>query len=178
MTSFHDILANGYSKDKKNNLNGYKLDDELSNHNHQVYYHPEKKKLLYNVTGTHNAEDIIDDIRLATGFGFKKTKRYNEEKETLKRSKQKYGTDNAILTGHSLGGAYTSYISDPKLDQVFNLDKASTIGQRSRENEHNFHHKSDLVSTFADKSVPFGQSNFDFLDSHKVKHSKELPLYF
>ena len=74
MTSFHDILANGYSKDKKNNLNGYKLDDELSNHNHQVYYHPEKKKLLYNVTGTHNAEDIIDDIRLATGFGFKKTK--------------------------------------------------------------------------------------------------------
>jgi hypothetical protein len=177
MTSFHDILKNGYVKDKKNNLNGYILDNQLSDHNHQVYYHPENKKLLYNVTGTHNKSDWIDNIKLATGIGFKNTKRYNDEKETLKKAKTKYVTDNAIISGHSLGGAYASYISDPNKDHVITLDKASTIGQKSRSNEENYIKRGDLVGAFGDKNKYFGNHTFDFLHAHKVDHSRDLNIF-
>ena len=33
---------------------GYNRDEELSNDNQQAYFNPEKKKLIYTVTGTQN----------------------------------------------------------------------------------------------------------------------------
>jgi hypothetical protein len=47
----------------------------LSNHNQKVYYNPTERKLLYNVSGTHNISDIGTDIYLALG-GLKNTNRY------------------------------------------------------------------------------------------------------
>jgi len=38
MLNLHDILKNGCSKAKNNEMNGYKLDKELSNHNNQINY--------------------------------------------------------------------------------------------------------------------------------------------
>jgi hypothetical protein len=183
MTSFHDILKNGYVKDKKNNLNGYILDNQYSNDDHQVYYHPEKKKLLYNVTGTQNNfkngfRDWVNNGHLLLGTGYKKTKRYNDEKETLKKSKEKYGTDNAIILGHSQGGYISSQISDPIKDKVYNLDKASTFGQKVRQNEINYAHKNDVVSLLTNNNKYFGNDNLNILDSHKVDLANSIPLFF
>ena len=183
MTSFHDILKNGYSKEKKTNLNGYQLDNELSNNDHQTYYHPEKKKLLYNITGTQNknsniVRDWVNNAKILTGLGYKKTDRYNDEKATLKKAKEKYKTENADVTGHSQGGYIASYITDPKKDKVFSLNKASTIGQNSREHETNYVHRSDLVGKLGDKNKLFGDYTWDFLHSHSVDQAKEIPLYF
>jgi hypothetical protein len=180
MTSFHEILKNGYNENR-GDLGNYKLDKELSNNDHQVYY--DGKNLLYNVTGTQNknsniARDWVNNLHLLTGIGFKKTNRYNDEKETLRKAKAKYKTDSALLFGHSQGAAYTSYISDPNKDKVYNLDKASTIGQKSRPHENNYAHKNDLVSLFTDRQKYFGNNNTNVLDAHNVDQSKELPLFF
>jgi hypothetical protein len=48
---------------------GYQIDKQLSNDNQQVYYNPETKKLLYNVTGSHSLQDWVNsDLKLALGI--------------------------------------------------------------------------------------------------------------
>lgn len=47
---------------------GYTIDKGLSNENQQVYYNPESKKLLYNVTGSQSLNDWVNvDAKLALG---------------------------------------------------------------------------------------------------------------
>jgi len=47
---------------------GYQIDKGLSNDNQQVYYNPESKKLLYNVTGSQSLNDWVNvDAKLALG---------------------------------------------------------------------------------------------------------------
>ena len=62
--NLHDVLKNGYSKHKKTNLNGFKLDKNLSNGNNQVYFNKTNGKLVYNVNGTRNLKDWGTDITL------------------------------------------------------------------------------------------------------------------
>lgn len=47
---------------------GYQIDKGLSNDNQQVYYNPDSKKLLYNVTGSKSLNDWVNvDAKLALG---------------------------------------------------------------------------------------------------------------
>ena len=174
MSTFHDILKNGYNKDKLDEVNGFQLDRELSNDDHQIYHHKDKG-LLYNVTGTQNSRDWVNNLKLATGIGFKKSIRYNNEKETLNKAKKKYNVDNALITGHSQGAAHASFISDPNKDEVFTLDKAATIGHKSRKNETNYASRGDLVSVFNNNNKYIGNHDYNFLNAHKVNKIKNLP---
>ena len=104
----------GY-KDKKSQIDemkkyGYYRDDSLSNDNEQVYWNPTKKKLLYNVTGTHNLSDWGTDVYLGTGR-LKQTNRYKEADDILAKSKAKYGVKKATIVGHSLGGSVSNGIA-------------------------------------------------------------------
>lgn len=72
--TLYDSLRVGYlpnkkEQDKEMGKFGYTMDKKLSNDNQQVYYDPENKKLLYNVTGSHNVTDWINsDLKLALGI--------------------------------------------------------------------------------------------------------------
>ena len=103
----YDVLKNSYASQNKQKeafkKDGYVYDQKLSNHNEQVYYNPNNKKLLMSVAGTHNISDIGTDIYLAAGH-LKDTNRYKEAESVLHRAKQKYNIANATLAGHSLGG--------------------------------------------------------------------------
>ena len=82
----HDVLKNSYSGKHKDNMNGYKLDKELWNHNQQVYYNPDHKKLVVSVVGTHNLRDWGTDIFLGAGK-LKDTNRYKEAKSVYDKGK-------------------------------------------------------------------------------------------
>ena len=149
----HDVLKNSYAKNKSKTMKGYNLDENLSNHNQQVYYNPTKKSLLLSGTGTHNFNDdgtynfndIGTDFYLGIGK-LKDTNRYKEADKTLKLAKEKYGVNKAIITGHSLFGSIAGYIGNPDVDSIYTLDKGATIGQPVRKNEHVFRSKGDVVS--------------------------------
>ena len=141
--SFHSVLKNGY-KQTKDNLNGYELDKSLSNDNYQTYFNPKDKKLLFNINGTHNAKDWITDGYLAAGH-LKDTSRYKESHKALRDAKNKYGVQNSIVSGHSLGGTIAGYIAS-KGDKVMTLDKGATIGQRVKNGETAYRSSGDLVS--------------------------------
>ncbi len=83
--SLYDSLRVGYIGNENKQAQemakyGYKIDKDLSNENQQVYYNPETKKLLYNVTGSHSLQDWVNsDLKLALGI------RKNEGKPIIER---------------------------------------------------------------------------------------------
>ena len=81
--TLHQIVKNSYAKNKANQMGGYEYDQQLSNHNHQVYYNPKDKKLLFSVTGSHNASDWLNNIKLGLGYGFKQSNRYKESHQNI-----------------------------------------------------------------------------------------------
>jgi len=114
-----------------------------------MYYNPETKKVLHSVKGTDptNIKDLYTDAMLSMGM-LKKTDRYKDSHKKLREAKAKYGTDTADVVGHSLGSGIASYISDKNKDKVYTLDKATTIGGKTRSNEQSYRTKGDLVSIF------------------------------
>jgi hypothetical protein len=87
--SLYDTLRVGYlpSESKQGQemaKYGYVIDKKLSNDNQQVYYNPQTKKLLYNVTGSHTIGDWVNsDLKLALGI------RKNEGKPIIERGIEK-----------------------------------------------------------------------------------------
>ncbi len=83
--TLYDSLRVGYlSNENKQGQEmqkyGYVIDKNLSNENQQVYYNPETKKLLYNVTGSQSLQDWVNsDLKLALGI------RKNEGKPIIER---------------------------------------------------------------------------------------------
>lgn len=149
------VLKVGYkSKEKQGKVlsqYGYKIDNQLSNANEQVYYNKDKKKLLYNVTGTHSAADVITDGFLALGH-LKDTSRYISADENLKKAKTKYGVQNATITSHSLGGSIGQGIAGSN-DTLYSLNAGYTIGQKTKgQNQHNYRTNGDVVSLLGSKA--------------------------
>ena len=147
----HTVLKNSYATKKAKNMHGYQLDNELSDHNQSVYYHPENRKLLYSVTGTHNLRDVGTDLYLLGGH-LKNTTRYKKADEKLRQAKEKYGVDHATVTGHSLGGSIAGYIAGDN-DHVMTLDKGATIGQKIKKNETAFRTKGDFINVIIHSKI-------------------------
>ena len=146
MVSLYNVLKSGYDNKKSQKLkdDGYIKDEGLSSHNHQAYYNPTSKKLIFNVTGTHNLSDWVTDGYLAAGK-LKNTKRYKESDLILKKSKEKYNPSETVVTGHSLGSAISSGIAS-KNDKVYTLDGAYTAGQKTRGNTKAYRTAGNAVS--------------------------------
>jgi len=142
-------LDNNKKKKKLLKKYGYRLDESLSNHNQTVGYNAHSKKLLMATTGTHNYDDAKTDLQLAFG-NLKRTRRYNEAKETLNRANEKYSDKkNTLLTGHSLGGTITGYLPYDKNTRAFAVNSGVTIGQKTRDRQGkltNYRVKGDIIS--------------------------------
>ena len=144
--SLHKVIKNGFSKERAQNLDGYVLDNSLSNDTHQTYYNPKEKKLLYNVRGTRptNLGDWITNAKLLIGKGFKESSRYKDAEEGLQKAKEKYKTNSATVSGFSLGGNIANYIGGSK-DNVVTYNKAATFGSSLKHGTH-YRTAGDLVS--------------------------------
>ena len=176
----HDVLKNSYSNKHRENMNGYKLDKELSNHNQQVYYNPEHKKLVVSVAGTHNLRDWGTDFYLGIGK-LKDTNRYKEAKSVYDKAKNKYNPMQATAVGHSLGSSISNYITSGN-DKSVGLDGGYTVGQTARNNSTQYRSSGDVVSalganqsnmhTLRSPNIRTGIGLIDALRSHNVDNLK------
>ena len=93
--------------------------------------------------------DVKTDVALAFG-NLKRSKRYNEAKETLNRANEKYkGRKSTILSGESLGGTITSYLPYDDKTRAFAVNSGYTIGQPTRTRQGrltNYRIKGDIIS--------------------------------
>jgi hypothetical protein len=136
--NLHEVLQHGYTNDKNKQAewagkHGYKLDGDLSNDNHQIYYHEKGNKLLHNINGTQNKnlnkaiKDWGTNVYIGAG-GIKNTDRYREEKEALDKAKIKYKPQEITFTGHSMGGGHASQLQkENKGSKAFTYNKATSI---------------------------------------------------
>ncbi len=176
-SSLYKTLYGSYDKSPKNHLadEGYELDAGLSNHNQQVYYNREKKKLVTAVTGTHNLSDVLTDVTLFTG-GLKHTKRYKEADKVLRTAKQKYQPQESTVVGHSLGGAIAKKIGS-KSDRIItynsgHLTKAYTL----RKNETAIHTRGDPLSALGPSTHVISSSNYNPHSVDHLRNFNDVPL--
>lgn len=182
--NLYDVLKAGYGtkKDQTTRLqkNGYNLDDSLSNHNQQVYFNPTNKKMIFNVTGTHNLSDWGTDLYLAAGK-LKDTNRYKQADKRFKEAKLKYKPLKTSVVGNSLGGTIAGYIGG-RDDNIITHNKGATIGQKMRKNETHYRIKNDLVSLLNANSKhtkTLNNNNFfkDPYNAHLVETIKNNKIF-
>jgi len=161
--SLHSVLKEGYTeKSAEADLqhSGYVKDKTLSSHNQQVWYNPETRKLLMNVAGTHNLQDVGTDLYLAFGK-LEETKRFKEAKKTLQKAKKKYPELSTTVTGHSLGASIGENIVDDT-DRFIGYNPGYTIGQKTRKQKKHkgeyrmYRSEGDLVSLLSHKKPGVG----------------------
>ena len=183
--NLYTVLKNSYKDSnqaqKSMRKSGYYLDKKLSNHNEQVYYKPDERKLLVSVAGTHNLSDWGTDLALATG-NLKNTNRYKEADNILQAAKLKYKPTNTTVTGHSLGGTIASYIaSKAGGDKAITLDAGYTIGEKTRGNTDAYRNKGDVVSLLGaytkNMKTLQSQPTQNPLRAHNVDNIKNEKIY-
>lgn len=180
------VLKAGYNSpdsEKKLTDSGYVPDNELSNHNEKVYYHPQDRKLLVNVVGTHNVSDWLTDTSLLFG-GLKHTHRFNHAVKTTETAKNKYKPVKTVLTGHSLGGAIVSRMPADDHTEKITYNKASTfediLGGSDRKHETHYRTANDpasLLSALAPNTKTIKATTWDPVAAHKSEAIGDTPIF-
>jgi hypothetical protein len=107
-----------YDKEAKPEVDGYKIDESLSNKKTRVYHNPETKDTIVSHRGTDpkDKNDLKNDALLTLGLLNKKTsKRVKNADDITKKATDKYG--DVTNVGHSLGG-YVAKESQKKGQKV------------------------------------------------------------
>jgi hypothetical protein len=178
-------LSNGSYGSKDLTHLGYKIDTELSNRNRTLYHNPETGKAVLSFRGTNikNKGDIGTDALLALGLK-EISSRFRNANKAAKNTIEKYGKDNVVFTGHSLGGSQALYVNskhgvethaynpfvEPKTPKASLLTKAmfSLFKKPVQTNATIYKTKTDPISVFANLSNAVVKN---VKASHKNGHS-------
>lgn len=105
-----DLAAAAYQKNRLVDDHIYLKD--LSNVDRAVYQHKKTKKVTIAFRGTDptNWRDLSTDALMTTGWGSWGT-RFKNARKITEEVIRRYGRDNVVVTGHSLGGAQALHVS-------------------------------------------------------------------
>ena len=112
---------------------GYRLDETLSTNESQVFFNPEKKKVVHTMRGTVSLDDFRTDATHFASGRLNSTPRYARERHKLQRIKKGYAGYDVHLVGHSLGGTLVDQLAQDHPDHIkgattFNkIDTAATL---------------------------------------------------
>ena len=116
---------------KRQDLDGYVLDKELSGKRHAVYHHKDKNKSVIAFRGTvvSDMDDLHADTAITTGQQ-RNHHRFKEAEQIHDQVKNKYQGATIKATGHSLGGALAQHTSRVKgvEAEVFNAGIGANVG--------------------------------------------------
>jgi putative lipase involved disintegration of autophagic bodies len=144
---------NGKLKQKEYNIDGYNLDNNLTNDTSAVYYNKDKNHVVHSVRGTNGTlKDWSNNaIYMASPELYKKTDRYLNAKEIQKRIDDKYTTAKKTMTTHSQSGIIGRHlgVANPNLE-VISLNPATYNKDNNIDNPNEYTVKStkDLVSLY------------------------------
>ena len=104
-----DFLSNSYKSNQAKTLDGYKRDESLSGRRAQVYHNPTSNQTIVAHRGTQGLQDWLTDFKLAFFPSmYMQSTRYKHAKDIQNQTEAKYGKENIITTGHSLGAKLAS----------------------------------------------------------------------
>jgi len=115
-----ELLSRSYNK-KPSSFGDYKLDSQLSGQRGQVYYNEKMRKAVVVHRGTKGVQDMITDIRYT--LGDKSGRRFKHAKNIQELANAKYGKENVITAGHSLGSVLGETAVRGKDQELITLNK-------------------------------------------------------
>ena len=135
----------------------YKYDPELSSQTEKVFYNPNTKETVISNAGTNFGSkkwynDLRSDNAILWGLE-KQDKRFKNAQSHLNKVTNKYGDNNIIVTGHSLGGSISEQIArnNPNLNSIaFNRGSGPLQQFRKRpKNLIDISNRNDPISYFS-----------------------------
>ncbi len=147
--SLKKMLNYSYKFNNKDdtNINGYKIDKELSGRRTQVYKNDDKNHVIIAHRGTQDIHDVFTDLKLGL-MGSRNNARFNHSKYITDKAHKKYG-DDAVYTqiGHSLGAEIAKNSGDGYNDEVVTFNKAEvTPFEKQKDNEYHIRTSLDPIS--------------------------------
>lgn len=96
------VEASYKKKGEVQNIDGYKIDNDLSTRRNKVYTN-DKGEAVVAIAGTDNAKDWSNNLLIPFGL-HSQTNRYKNSEETLKKVNEKYNKNKVSVVGHSQSG--------------------------------------------------------------------------
>jgi hypothetical protein len=148
-SSLKNFLSGSYakSKDQKKNIDGYVRDNSLSGQRATVYHNPDTGHAIVTHKGTTSIQDWGTNAMSAIGM-VHKTKRYAHAKKIQDEAAAKYGNQNILTTGHSLGAKLAEKVGQ-KSAEVITYNKPTTlenVGKRVSKKQTDIRTNTDPVS--------------------------------
>lgn len=103
------VDASYKKKGEVQNIDGYKLDKELSTRRNKVYQN-DKGEAVVAIAGTDNLKDWSNNLLIPFGL-HSQTNRYKTSEDTLKKVNDKYGKQKVSVVGHSQSGHIVNDLS-------------------------------------------------------------------
>jgi hypothetical protein len=107
------VEASYKKKGEVQDVNGYKIDNELSTRRNKVYTN-DKGEAVVAIAGTDNMKDWSNNLLIPFGL-HSETDRYKNSEETLRKTNAKYGKQKVSVIGHSQSGHIVNDLADRDL---------------------------------------------------------------
>jgi len=107
------VEASYKKKGEVQDVNGYKIDNELSTRRNKVYTN-DKGEAVVAIAGTDNMKDWSNNLLIPFGL-HSETDRYKNSEDTLKKTNAKYGKQKVSVIGHSQSGHIVNDLADRDL---------------------------------------------------------------
>ena len=107
------VDASYKKKGEVQNIDGYKIDNDLSTRRNKVYTN-DKGEAVVAIAGTDNLKDWSNNLLIPFGL-HSQTDRYKNSEETLKKVNEKYGKQKVSVVGHSQSGHIVNDLSNKGL---------------------------------------------------------------
>jgi hypothetical protein len=137
-------------------VNGWQKDVQLSGPDHAVFHKDGKAKIAYRGTNVKNKRDLGTDALIALGLQ-DKSSRMKRAVRTADQVTAKYGKGNVSLTGHSLGGSQSQYVSRKRGLEATGFNAAMSpidaLRSRTYSKFHSISTASDPISKFTHHHV-------------------------
>jgi len=141
-----DLLGASYDP-KKDKVNDFEMDREISSKTSKVYYNPTTGQAVVAHMGTQGLLDWGNNAVYALGGkkAYKKTHRYKEAKRVQHRAEAKYGASNVSTIGHSQGGLQAEMLGKNSKETI-TLNKATRPFANKRSgNQYDIRTSGDIV---------------------------------
>ena len=177
-------------ENKKENINGYLLDNDNSGEFVSTYYNPKNNHAVIIHRGTKGTTDWLNNGAYALGL-YDMTDRFNKGRDTQDSVYRKYGKDTVSTVGHSQGAILARKLGkDSK--EIINVNPAY-MGEKPSYNEYDVKSSGDPVSVLKtpyswiyNKLYPSTEGNiitipsakpYDPIAEHKASILLRLPPY-
>ena len=176
-----DLIEAGYSRTGKaediGNLYGLKLDKQLSNINHKVFYDKERNPTVV-FRGSKSKDDAMTDGLLAVGLE-KYSTRFRDSKNLIDDVRKKYNNKPILTTGHSLGGSLAEYSGGDKIITVNKGVGFGGIGKEISNKQTDIRTGKDVVSLLSktqhgSKKINIKTNEINPLREHSHKNLSKL----